>query len=93
MLNAKGRINMIHRDDCIAIIKEIINQDIWSEVFNAVADQHPTRDEFYSAAASQLDKQKPLFSFEQPSVYKIISNEKVKSLLNFQFKYPDLMEC
>ena len=83
---------MIHRDDCISIIKGIIDKGLWGEVFNAVADEHPLREEFYCAAANQINKPKPLFSIEQPSVYKIISNEKLKSLLNYQFKYPDLMQ-
>ncbi|MFT5450924.1 MAG: nucleoside-diphosphate-sugar epimerase, partial [Enterobacterales bacterium] len=46
MLNPKGRINMIHRDDCISIIQGIIDKNLWDEVFNAVADEHPTREDF-----------------------------------------------
>lgn len=92
MLNPKGRINMIHRDDCISIIQGIIDKNLWGEVFNAVADEHPTREDFYCAAANQRNKPKPVFSNEPPTVYKIISNEKISKKLHYQFKYPDLLQ-
>ena len=92
MLNPNGRINMIHRDDCISIIEAVIEKSLWGEIINAVSDEHPTREDFYNAAAIQLNTPKPVFAIEQPSVYKIISNKKLKSLLNYQFKHPDLMQ-
>ena len=45
-----GYVNMIHQEDCIEIIHEIIDQNCWDITLNACADHHPTRKEFYAIA-------------------------------------------
>lgn len=85
-------VNLIHRDDCIAIIKTIIEQKAWGEIFNACADTHPSKREFYSYARSLLELEPPAFSTQNESNYKIVSNDKIKQQLNYQFIYPDLMQ-
>jgi len=89
--NANAYVNMIYRDDCINIIFEIIKQNKWNETFNCCATTHPTKKEFYTYSAKQLDIN---LEFEEniTSSYKIISNEKVKDILNYKFKYPDLLK-
>lgn len=90
--NPDAQVNMIHRDDCIEIIKAVIAQNCWREVFNACASQHPTRREFYHAALKHLGDYEPIFSGQTDSVGKIISNEKVKDLLNYTFIHDDLLD-
>lgn len=85
-------VNLIHRDDCIQIISQIIDKDIWGEAFNCSADTHPTKREFYTQAARSLGKPAPEFVESAPGPYKIISNEKVKRVLNYSFLHPDLMK-
>lgn len=85
-------VNMIHRDDCINIISAIIEKGVWSETFNCCADTHPTKREFYSHAARSAGEPAPEFADSEDSPFKIISNEKVKNLLNYDFVYPDLMK-
>lgn len=85
-------VNLIHRDDCIGIINAIIEQDVWAEVFNGCADTHPTKRQFYSHARNLLDLPAPDFADEIKNAYKIVSNTKVKQHLNYQFKYPDVMD-
>ncbi len=60
-LESSGQVpvNMIHLDDCIAIIQRILDQDVWGETFNACADQHPAKEDFYGVAAQQLDFKPP----------------------------------
>ena len=89
---ADAPVNLIHRDDCIAIISEIIRQDAWGEVFNGCADTHPDKREFYSHARKLLKLPAPEFSTETKKAFKIISNAKVKQVLNYQFLYPDVMD-
>ena len=48
--NPEGLVNMIHRDDCIGIIRAVIKQQSWGEIFNGCSSQHPIRREFYSWA-------------------------------------------
>ena len=84
-------VNMIHQDDCIGIISQIVEQKAWDEVFNCCADTHPTKREFYTRAIGMMGGILPEFAESDSSSNKIISNEKVKRLLNYQFKHPDLM--
>jgi hypothetical protein len=74
------------------MIKTIIDQQAWGEIFNACADTHPSKREFYSYARSLLDLEPPTFSTHNESNYKIVSNDKIKQQLNYQFIYPDLMQ-
>jgi len=89
--NPEGVVNMIHQDDCIEIILQIIEKNIWGETFNACADSHPSRRDFYTQAKIELGLDPP--SFTESDIYKSkrVSNTKLKSYLDFSFKYPDLM--
>lgn len=88
---ADAPVNLIHRDDCISIIQTIIEQSVWGEIFNASADTHPSKRKFYSHARQQLDLPPPQFSTQPTLAYKIISNEKMKHMLNYSLIYPDVM--
>ncbi len=90
--NGNGVVNLIHQDDCIAIISSVIEKGIWNEVFNCCSDKHPTRKEFYTKAALTLGLEPPEFLDNSLSSYKIISNYKLKRILDYQFKHPDPME-
>ena len=89
--NPEGYINLIHRNDCLRIIDQVVSTNSWDTIINACTDTHPTRREFYSKEAEKLGNPPPLFDESTASSYKIISNEKLKSLLNFEFEYPNLM--
>ena len=89
---ADAPVNLIHRNDCIGIIGHIVEQDIWGEVFNAVADTHPSKREFYTHVRQLLSMQAPGFSKNNELEYKVVSNQKSKCILNYRYIYPDLME-
>ncbi len=89
--NPEGYVNMIHRDDCIQIIEQIIEKDIWNETLNACADTHPNRRDFYTKIKKHIGQEAPLFIEGGSNESKIISNEKLKSLLAYKFNYPDLL--
>jgi len=89
--NPDSGVNLIHRDDCINIIEKIVANETWGEVFNACADSHPTKREFYTQAAGLLGAPAPIFAESDEEAFKIISNEKVKRVLDYSFVYPDLM--
>jgi nucleoside-diphosphate-sugar epimerase len=91
MINPEGYVNLIHRDDCVQIIEQIIFKDIWNETLNACADSHPKRRDFYIKENLNLGRKAPLFMENSLNEYKIISSEKLKSILDFSFKYSDLM--
>lgn len=89
--NPEAPVNLIHRDDCIGIISRIVEQQVWGEVFNCCADTHPTKREFYTRVVKSIDGIVPEFAESDYSSGKLISNQKVKRLLNYRFEHPDLM--
>lgn len=84
-------VNLIHLDDCLNILQQIIEKNIWGEVFNCCADTHPIKKDFYTQATQRAGKPLPDFSCADDDSYKIISNQKVKDVLGYEFVYPDLM--
>ena len=87
----KGFVNMIHKDDCIEIIHEIIAQNCWNETFNACSNHHPTRREFYTLAKLNNDFEVPKFEENEVYEWKIISSKKVQEVLDYTFIHDDLL--
>lgn len=90
--SGKAPVNFIHLDDCVAIIQQLVQQDMWGEVFNGCADEHPSKEEFYAQAARKLGMEPPQFNAEGELSYKQVSSEKLKQQLSYQFIYPDPMK-
>jgi nucleoside-diphosphate-sugar epimerase len=84
--NPEAPINLIHQEDCIGIISEIVKQNCWQETFNAVAPNHPSRKNYYTKKAKQLHLIAPLFTENETNIGKIISSEKLEKLLGYKFK-------
>jgi nucleoside-diphosphate-sugar epimerase len=84
-------VNLIHLQDCIQILTAIIKQSKWGEIYNACADKHPSRQEFYTAAAVKLHLPEPQFASEVSTdkKFRLISNQKLKSDLQYSFTFPD----
>lgn len=87
--NGDSPVNLIHQDDCIGLIHEIIRQNVWGEIFNACCDKHPTRKEYYIKAAKAIGLEPPSFADSGKKSFKIINSDKIKSRLGYKFKYPD----
>jgi len=86
-------VNLIHRDDCITILTQIADEHISGEMFNAVADEHPTRRDYYQRAAEQLGVEPPQFKAHNELLnHKIIANDYLKATLGYTFEYPDPLE-
>lgn len=83
----EGFINFIHRDDCINILKQLIEKGVTQNVFNACSDSHPSRREFYTHAFKKVGRQTPIFDEDTKLEYKIINSEKLKRFLNYTFKH------
>ncbi len=86
----EGFINLIHRDDCIAIIEQIIARNIWGETFNACADDHPSRRNYYTQESNKQGLAIPTFNENVDSDFKIVSNKKLKNHLGYKFKFSKL---
>lgn len=90
---AEAPVNMIHRDDCIEIIHQIILQNKWQKTYNACADSHPTKRKFYTKANEIAGNPPPHFMEDEIISFKIISNEKLKKELNYTFKFADILKA
>ncbi|WP_372744668.1 dTDP-glucose 4,6-dehydratase [Lutibacter sp.] len=90
--NPNGFVNMIHQDDCVNILFEIISKEIYNETFNACADSHPNRTEYYTKVKKDIGVEPPVFEKTDSSPFKIVCNKKIKETLNYTFKYPDLLK-
>jgi nucleoside-diphosphate-sugar epimerase len=87
--NGDAPVNLIHRDDCIAIIRSIIENNVWGEIFNACADLHPYRKDYYISQAKKIGVEPPAFTDGVDPDFKIVRSGKLKRLLSYEFKYPD----
>ena len=90
--HGESRVNLIHRDDAIWVLSEIINADSRGEVFNACADGHPTLRELYTAWAQLRGVPPPTFTDSGPPRYKIVNNEKFKRRFNYKYLHPNPLE-
>ncbi len=86
-------VNLVHQDDCVLAITQIIEGNHWNEVYNICADFHPPRKVFYPFQAQNNDFTPPTFAKDEnkPTDYKIISNAKLKADLGYEFIHPDPM--
>lgn len=84
--NPNAPINLIHQDDCIGIILEIIESNSWNETFNAVTPFHPSRKEYYTQKAIDLNLDLPEFKEEHSGSGKIISSSKIETFLGYSFR-------
>ena len=85
-------VNLIHRDDCIQIIIEIIAKNIWSKTLNACTDTHPKKRDFYTKEFRKEGRNNPIFNELASNEYKIINSDQLKKILNYNFIYSDLMK-
>jgi len=87
--NNDAPMNAIHRDDCIAIICQLIEKEIWGEIFNACATEHPSRYLYYSTAAKAFGLELPEKKSTGVPAAKIVSSHKLKQWLGYEFIYDD----
>jgi nucleoside-diphosphate-sugar epimerase len=76
-------VNLIHKTDCIQIIEKLLTTNFQKEIFNACADEHPTRGDFYKAITLNSN-----IEFGQDSgIKRIINNTKLKEAINYEYTF------
>lgn len=89
--NGDAPVNLIHLEDCLALLHRIIEENKWGQVFHACADMHPLRREFYTQAALALGLIPPEFDTMDETRFKLINSQKIKDALAYNFLHPDPM--
>lgn len=82
-------VNLIHLDDTIEIMQQLINKNISNEIFNLTQDMHPLKSDFYTLVANKNSMAAPEFTHSKYK--KIVSNQKIKDTLNYNFIHPNPM--
>lgn len=84
--NPDAPVNLVHLDDVIGSINHILQEDLGDATFNVVSPNHPTRKEFYNAAAElrnlELDWAENLQQLKKVSSLKLIES-------GYEFIYPN----
>jgi len=83
--NGNAPVNMVHLNDAIGVCLDILEQGHWGNTFNVVADDHPTRRDYYPEMTRQVDLQPPTFLPTDEASFKVVSNRKVKEVLGYAF--------
>lgn len=90
--SANSRINYIHRDDAVRIIEQLISQNKWNKLYNAVAPEHPTREEIYLQNGAKFNFNPPELNETENAKYKMVKSDKLMKELKYEFKYPNPLD-
>ncbi len=88
--NGDSPINLVHLNDVIAFIELLIQEQKFGDIVNVCHPSHPTREEYYLAAAKYFKLANPAF-LKGSSKNKKIDNEKSQQAYDFQYK-TDLLD-
>ena len=88
--NGNAPVNLIHLTDCIGISCAILDKHAFGYAYNACAPSHPTRNDFYTKAATRLGLEAPEFIAEKKN-WKIVSSVNVEKILDYKYEVDDLM--
>jgi len=85
--NGRAPVNLVHREDAVEATYQVIKQNHRNDIFNVVADGHPTRQDYYNARLEQLKL--PLASFQDELLdWKSVSNAHLKDRTGYRFRWP-----
>ena len=84
--NPLAPVNLIHQHDCIRIITTILENEDFSQVYNAVFPEHPQRKKYYFRKAEVKGLPPPHFRTNGTSEGKIIASVALQERLGFQFE-------
>ena len=87
--NPKGKINLIHLDECLELVSKVLEKDCFGEIINGCSDAHPIRADFYSKAAYALSIEPPHIENDQDKTGKTVNNEKSKNMLDMSYSDPE----
>jgi len=87
-----ARVNLVHRDDVVAVLACVLEGNVANETLNVCADQHPTRREVYTRGAARFGFKPPRFVAPHQKDFKIVSSRALKEKLGYRFLFPDPLE-
>ena len=90
--NATALINLIHQQDAVGLIESLLQAKYSQGIFNGVSDTHVSKQQYYQVAAKALKLEPPVFAQQHTNnTTRVVSGEKAKKVLSYNFIYPDLL--
>jgi nucleoside-diphosphate-sugar epimerase len=89
VLNPNAPINLIHLDDCINIIYNVIKKKAWGKIFLGVAPFHPKKIDYYNEKCEEFGLKKINF-IDKHTSKKEVNDSKIQSELGYEFIFPKL---
>jgi len=86
------RVNYVHKDDVINIIKLLIKKNISRGIYNLCSPIHPTKEEVYLLNAKKYNFAKPIFKNSSANKNRIINTIKVIEELGYTYKYTNPLD-
>lgn len=84
--NPDAPVNLIELQDAIQLLINIIETPRCLPIYHGVYPEHPTRKDYYTNKALELNLKPPQFVAQQKSKGKIILSQKTQSHLKIRFK-------
>lgn len=91
IFHPQAPVNLVHHDDVVEGIIQVIKQEKKKMIFNLVCDEHHTRKEFYQEFARRMELPLPEFREEKSDQYKLVLNDKIKQHLGIKFIFSELI--
>lgn len=85
-------VNLIHQNDAVNILSEVVTKQIWDKTYNVCAPFHPTKKVFYTHLAEKFNSIAPTFLENDLSSFKIINADKITNALNYQFEFSNPLD-
>lgn len=86
MSGGENPVNLVHRDDCIEIIKRVAGKGFKGKTLNVCSSEHPSRKEYYEYIANKLNIPAPQFT-EDKAPFKKVDNTRSKKELGYKYKF------
>ena len=83
--NGNTVVNLIHLNDCIGIIRAVLQNDWWQETFNGVSPEHPKKEDYYTLEAKKRNLLPPSYLKKSTGKNKKIDSYTLISVKNYRF--------
>ena len=88
--NGAHGVNLVHLEDVISAITLLLQAPKGGHIYNLCAPAHPTRAEFYSLMARQMNLDAPVFRTETQNGHgKLVDGNRICNELGFEYQYPN----
>jgi nucleoside-diphosphate-sugar epimerase len=84
-----ARVNLVHRDDVVAVMQRVLEEGLWGETLNVCAPLHPTRREVYTRQAARSGLLPPRFVAPHAAPFKVVRSDRLVQVLGYRFVHPD----